>query len=268
MASEGLNGTCCGTIEATEAYMNGLRADPRFSNIEFKVDRAETNAFRKLFVRVRDEIITLGPNENPVGVEPGRYAEAEEFKAALHDPNAIILDGRNAYESDIGKFEGAICPPVENFRELPEWIRENLADAKDKPIYTYCTGGIRCEKLTAWMRREGFSNVTQLRGGIVAYGYNENTLGEGFEGECYVFDERISTPVNRTGKAIAIATCRFCGCSSSRYINCANVECNLQYVCCEQCERGTSHSCSSECASAPRKRLSGRKLSESLTLSG
>ncbi|KAA2302120.1 hypothetical protein FY526_21480, partial [Clostridioides difficile] len=116
----------------------------------------------------------------------------KEFHEHLQRDDVIVIDGRNDYEYEIGHFRGAIRPDVESFREFPEWIRENLGDMKDKTIITYCTGGIRCEKLTGFMINEGFQDVAQLDGGIVTYGKDPEVQGHLFDGKCYVFDERIS----------------------------------------------------------------------------
>ncbi|MBS1705704.1 MAG: rhodanese-related sulfurtransferase [Armatimonadetes bacterium] len=263
VASEGLNGTVSGPVQATDEYKSRLHADPRFADMLFKEDPVETHVFQKLFVRVRPEIITLGPAEPADAVhEAGPYVSPEDFLEGIDDPNTIILDGRNKYESDLGRFKNAVCPPLMNFREFPEWLRENLADAKDKKIYTYCTGGVRCEKLTAWMIKEGFSNVFQLKDGIVTYGRDNAVLGDGWEGECYVFDERVSVPINHTPGDHIITECLHCGVKTARAQNCTNVQCNVQFVCCESCSGTFGGACSAECEGAKFHRVPGRKLGE------
>ncbi|MNJ46929.1 putative rhodanese-related sulfurtransferase [compost metagenome] len=249
IASEGINGTVSGTVEQTEKYMHDLRANPLFHDIVFKIDETEGHAFKKMFVRHKEELVTfryeheLDPNKIS-----GKRLSPAEFHEQLQQEDVIVIDGRNDYEYDIGHFRGAIRPEVESFREFPEWIRENLSQYKDKKILTYCTGGIRCEKLTGFLMHEGFQDVAQLEGGIVTYGKDPEVKGHLFDGKCYVFDERISVPINRTDEDIVIASCYHCGETNARYINCP--VCNLQHVCCETCEDEHHGFCSSECKEA------------------
>lgn len=246
VAPEGINGTCSGPVESTLKYREQLEQD--FPGIVFKIDPSEGHVFQKLFVRARPEIISLGV---PVSVEDtGGYLSPKEWREAMADPNTILLDGRNAYESDIGRFEGAICPDVNNFRDFPAWIEENLADKKDAKILSYCTGGIRCEKLTAWMKAAGFKDVWQLDGGIVTYGKDPDTKGEGFEGQCYVFDERIGVPIGPPTEEKVLTHCIECGAVSTRLVNCTNVECNVMMTLCEECAKD-GDVCSEECRNAP-----------------
>jgi UPF0176 protein len=157
------------------------------------------------------------------------------------------LDGRNYYEYDIGHFRGAIRPEVESSRDFPEWIRQNLSEFKDRPILTYCTGGIRCEKLSGFLLKEGFKDVSQLDGGIVTYGKDPEVKGRLFDGKCYVFDERISVPINSTDEDIIVGRCHHCGKEEDRYINCANDDCHKKHVCCVECEEEHNSFCSLEC---------------------
>ncbi|MOA34191.1 putative rhodanese-related sulfurtransferase [compost metagenome] len=137
-----------------------------------------------------------------------------------------------------------------SFREFPEWIRNNLSQFKDKKVLTYCTGGIRCEKLTGFLIHEGFQDVAQLDGGIVTYGKDSDVQGRLFDGKCYVFDERISVPINRTDEDIVIGHCYHCEVSNDRYINCP--VCNLQYICCDDCEHEHHGFCSDACREAAK----------------
>ncbi len=246
IASEGINGTLSGTIEQTERYMRDLRANPLFSDIVFKIDEADGHTFKKMFVRHKKELVTFryGKELDPNRISGKRLSPAE-FYEQLQNEDVIVLDGRNDYEYDIGHFRGAIRPEVESFREFPEWIRNNLSDYKDKKVLTYCTGGIRCEKLTGFLLSEGFSDVAQLEGGIVTYGKDPQVQGRLFDGKCYVFDERISVPINRTEEDVVIGHCYHCGTSHDRYINCP--VCNLQHICCEECEAEHHGFCSDAC---------------------
>ncbi len=249
IAAEGINGTLSGTVEQTEKYMNDLRTNPLFADIVFKIDEAEGHTFKKMFVRHKEELVTFRYEEElDPNVISGKRLSPAEFYEQLQQDDVIVLDGRNDYEYDIGHFRGAIRPEIDSFREFPEWIRQNLGDHKDKKILTYCTGGIRCEKLTGFLLNEGFNDVAQLEGGIVTYGKDPQVNGRLFDGKCYVFDERISVPINRTDEDIVIASCFHCGITHDRYINCP--VCNLQYVCCEDCEDEHHGFCSDACREA------------------
>ncbi|ANY75645.1 oxygen-dependent tRNA uridine(34) hydroxylase TrhO [Paenibacillus ihbetae] len=248
VAAEGINGTVSGTIEQTEQYMRDMHANPLFADMVFKVDPSEGHAFKKMFVRHRKELVTFRvEDELDPNVISGKRLSPKEFFEYLQRDDVIVIDGRNDYEYDIGHFRNAIRPDVQSFREFPEWIRENLSEHKDKIILTYCTGGIRCEKLTGFMLKEGFHDVAQLEGGIVTYGKDPEVQGRLFDGKCYVFDERISVPINRTDEDIIVGKCHHCGKPEDRYINCDNDACHLQHICCEECEELHNSCCSAEC---------------------
>jgi len=252
VAKEGINGTVSGTVEQTEQYMNTMHADPRFAEMVFKVDEADNHAFKKMHVRPRSELVTLrleddvNPNELT-----GKYLEPKEFYEAMQDENTVVIDARNDYEYDLGHFRGAVRPDIEAFRELPEWIRENKQHFEGKKILTYCTGGIRCEKFSGWLLKEGFEDVSQLHGGIVTYGKDPVAQGKLWDGQCYVFDSRISVPVNQTEHVI-VGKDYFTGEACERYVNCANPECNKQILCSEENEHKYLRGCSHECRVHPR----------------
>lgn len=248
IAHEGINGTLSGTVAQTDAYMEHMHANPLFSDMVFKIDEADGHVFKKLFVRPRPELVTFRLEKD---IDPnqlsGKRLKPKEFLEALQQEDVIVLDGRNDYEYDIGHFRGAIRPEVESFREFPEWIRNNLSQYKDKKILTYCTGGIRCEKLSGFLLREGFKDVSQLDGGIVTYGQDPEVKGKLFDGKLYVFDERITVPVNRTGEEVIVGKCYHCGTAAEKYINCAYDFCHRQHIVCEACEDERSGYCSPEC---------------------
>lgn len=255
VAPEGINGTVSGTYEQTQIYMDHLKADPRFEDIVFKIDEVEEHAFKKMFVRHKKELVTWRFEDD---VDPnqlsGKRLSPKEFYEALQDEDVIVIDGRNDYEYEIGHFRGAIRPDVKASRDFPKWVRENISQFKDKKVLTYCTGGIRCEKFSGFLLQEGFQDVSQLDGGIVTYGKDDEVQGKLWDGKLYVFDERISVPVNRTEEDVVIATCYYCGKTEDRYVNCANPECNKQHVCCPECEVKHKRSCSKECLDHPRNR--------------
>ncbi|AOZ91829.1 rhodanese-related sulfurtransferase [Paenibacillus crassostreae] len=248
IAEEGINGTVSGTVEQTEQYMKDLHANPLFADMVFKIDESHEHAFKKIFVRYKQELVTFRYDKH---LDPntisGKRLSPTEFHEQLQQDDVIVIDGRNDYEYEIGHFRNAIRPDVESFREFPEWIRANLSEFKDKKVLTYCTGGIRCEKLTGFLMHEGFNDVAQLDGGIVTYGKDPEVQGRLFDGKCYVFDERISVPINHTDEDIVVGKCYHCGKSEDRYINCRYKLCNAKHVCCEECEAEHRGFCSEEC---------------------
>src|SRR5690625_4517148 len=252
VATEGINGTVSGTVEATNKYMEVMNNDPRFADMIFKVDEAEGHAFKKMHVRPRPELVTLRLEED---IDPreitGEYLDPKEFYEALQDEDTVVLDARNDYEYDLGHFRGAIRPDIETFRELPEWVEENKELLDGKKVVTYCTGGIRCEKFSGWLKKSGFEDVAQLHGGIVTYGKDPEVQGELWDGQLYVFDERISVPVNRKEHVI-VGKDYFDGKPCERYVNCANPECNKQILCSEENEHKYMRSCTHECRVHPR----------------
>ncbi len=255
VATEGINGTVSGTVEQTEKYMEFMRSDARFSDMIFKIEKSEGHAFKKLKIRVKPEIVNLSLDKdlNPNEIT-GKHLSPKEFLETLQQDDVIVLDARNTYEYDLGHFRGAIRPDIETFRELPKWVEENLSEHKDKKILTYCTGGIRCEKFSGFLVNEGFKDVSQLEGGIITYGYDPEVKGALWDGKCYVFDERISVPVNRSGEETVVGKCHHCGKPEERYVKCGNPECNKHLLLCEDCEHEHYRSCSQECKDHPHNR--------------
>ncbi|MFN0199988.1 MAG: rhodanese-related sulfurtransferase [Bacteroidia bacterium] len=255
IASEGINGTVSGLKADTARYMEWMQQHLVFQGIEFKIDEHDKHAFLKLHVRVKNEIVRFNmPNlVEQCGTTP--YVEPEEFRKILKEaetnPDIVILDARSKYEYEVGKFKGAITLDIENFRELPDHESE-LAKLKGKKIYTYCTGGIKCEKISGWLQQiSGADAVYQLHGGIVRYG--KEAKGEDFEGDCYVFDQRVVVPVNQVNPK-SIGHCSICGDDTSKMMNCANAECNNHVLVCEKCFHDHEGCCSTACMEAPRRR--------------
>ncbi|MDO9628273.1 MAG: rhodanese-related sulfurtransferase [Acholeplasmataceae bacterium] len=254
ISREGINGTVSGTVEQTNLYMKMLEENKHFKGIQFKIDEVSEHVFKKMHVRVKNELVnfSLEDDINPKEIT-GKYLEPIDFYQGLLDPNTIVIDARNDYEYDIGHFRGAIKPEIQTFRELPNWIREHKELFKGKKIMTYCTGGVRCEKFSGWLKREGFEDVGQLHGGIVTYGKDPIAQGEFWDGNCYVFDKRLSVPINRVEHVI-VGRDYFTGEPCERYINCANPECNKQIIASEENERINLGACSDTCRSHPRNR--------------
>lgn len=272
VADEGINGTVSGTIEQTNAYMELMKNDPRFSTTIFKIDEAEQNAFKKMHVRYRPELVNLSLEDdvNPLELT-GAYLDPKEFREAMLDENTVVIDARNDYEFDLGHFRGAIRPEIRSFRELPQWIRDNKEQFMEKRVLTYCTGGIRCEKFSGWLVREGFKDVGQLHGGIATYGKDPEVQGDLWDGQMYVFDSRIAVPINQKEHVI-VGRDWFDGSPCERYINCGNPECNRQMLASEENEAKYLGACSHECRVHPNNRyikahqLSNQEVQERLAL--
>ncbi len=253
VADEGLNGTVSGTVEQCKTYMDMLLADERFAGIDFKIDEVDEPSFTKMHVRYKTEIVHSGLR-NPEYINPrketGKHLEPKEFLEMKDHEDVIILDVRSNYEHNVGRFKNAITLDIENFRDFPAMI-EKLAEYKDKKILTYCTGGIKCEKASALLLKEGFKDVYQLHGGIIKYG--KEVGGKDFEGKCYVFDNRIVVDVNNINPKI-ISKCRNCGKETPKMINCANPECNEHFTQCDECGDNLLGCCSDKCMEHPRRR--------------
>ena len=250
IAKEGINGTISGLKADCEKYMEYLHNDPRFSHTEFKVEPFDSHAFRKLNVRVKDEIVHSGLKHIDPSKKTGKYIEPHEFKKIKNDDDVVIVDVRSNYEHNIGKFKNAISFDIENFRDFPGKVEE-LEKYKDKSVITYCTGGVKCEKASAYLIEKGFKYVYQLHGGIIKYGSEEG--GEDFDGKCYVFDNRIIADVNKVNPTV-ISSCQICGTDCDRMVNCANPECNKHVPICDKCAEEMEGACSKKCKDHPKKR--------------
>ncbi len=251
VSHNGINGTVSGTVEQTNAYMEKMHADPRFEDTFFKIDEHDGHAFKKMHVRPRKELVTLRLEE-PVDPNEltGEYLKPTEFYEAMQDENTVILDTRNDYEYDVGHFRGAIRPDIHSFRELPDWVKENKHLLEGKRVLTYCTGGIRCEKFTGWLMKEGIEDVAQLEGGIVTYGKDPEVQGKLWDGLCYVFDNRLTVPINRTDHVV-VGRDHFDGKPCERYVNCADPVCNKQILCSEENEHKYLRGCTDACRRSP-----------------
>ena len=234
IAAEGINGTLAGPLEAVNEYVRALHSDERFADVEIKVSHGDERTFPKLVVKVRKEIVTLGAG----ALEPDRHNQLSptEWKTMLEgDPDVVLLDVRNRYESDAGRFEGAVVCDIEHFRELPDYVRE-LGELKQKKVLMYCTGGIRCEKASALLRSRGFERVFQLHGGIVTY--QEQFGNEHWQGECFVFDQRMTVRVD--DGLVEIGRCAHTGATTSRFVNCLHDPCHKLFILSEEAELANS----------------------------
>ena len=251
VATEGLNGTVSGTAESCARYMAAVKADPRFVSLEFKVDTVSAHTFQKLHVRVKPEIVHSSLRHVRPHEKTGQHLSPEEFKALKDRDDVVMVDVRSDYEYNLGRFKNAVTLDMENFRDFPERVGR-LKQFKDKKILTYCTGGVKCEKASAYLLEQGFENVYQLHGGIIKYGFEAG--GEDFDGQCYVFDNRVAVEVNRVNPTV-ILHCQHCQEPSNRLVDCANPHCNVHMPMCAACGEELQGACSDTCAAHPAKRF-------------
>ncbi len=253
IAREGINGTLAGSVEAINQYKKFLLSLPGFAQTEFKEDASLFLPFQDLRVKTREEIVALKAS---VPVDPnqetgGKYLDPLEWRKALEEDQEItLLDVRNNYESQIGHFKGAIKPDVENFFDFEKWLDQAELD-QNKKVLMYCTGGIRCEKFSVLMKKKGYKDIYQLRGGIINYAQKEK--GAYFKGKCFVFDDRLAVVVN-PNEQVPISCCEITGIPCDQYLNCANIECNRLFICSPEGALKMGGCCSDHCRRAERKR--------------
>ncbi len=248
VATEGLNITLEGKTEDTETLIKEMEKDSRFLNIHMKKSEGTGNAFPRLSVKVRPEIVSLhlGTCDIDPNQTTGIHLAPEELhKWIAEGKEFYIVDMRNAYEHMVGKFTGSICPPMENFRDLPKLLK-TIQHLKNKTVLTVCTGGVRCEKASGYLITQGFKDVYQLDGGIVSY--MEKYPNEDFEGKLYVFDGRVTMGFYTDDpKHKVIGICASCGSSAENIVDCREFGCNGQFILCAGCEakqiqeRGHTH---------------------------
>jgi len=192
LASEGINGSFGGKREDMDRLYEFIRQDERFADLNFKETFDNENPFEKAKVKLRKEIVTMGiQNVDPLKTV-GTYLEPEQWNELIQDPEVVIIDTRNDYEFELGTFKNAINPNTENFRDFPEYVEKELSNKKDKKIAMFCTGGIRCEKSTAYLKEQGFPNVYHLHDGILNYIEKMPKEESLWEGQCFVFDNRVA----------------------------------------------------------------------------
>jgi len=250
-AEEGVNGTVSGKIEHIERYKVHLTSYPVFKDIWFKEVETVEHAFKKMHVRLKNEIVHSALNCTSLK-NGGKRLDPKKLKEFYDSgKDFIIIDARNQYESEIGRFKNAITPPMKNFRGWKQAVEE-LKENKDKTIVTYCTGGIRCEKASAHMVEQGFKDVYQLDGGI--FNYINQYPDTHWEGGMFVFDERRVINPNTKEELKHIAKCYYCRKLTSYYINCHNQDCDKLFVCCHDCKVEQDYCCSDECGNSTNKR--------------
>ena len=192
LAEEGINGTVSGSRQGIDTLLAYLNNDPRIAPISHKESLDETQPFHRTKVKLKKEIVTMGVE----GIDPlrtvGTYVKPQDWNALISDPEVTVIDTRNDYEIEIGTFKNAINPNTESFREFPQYVKDNLAPRKNKKVAMFCTGGIRCEKSTAYLKEQGFDEVYHLEGGILKYLEEVPKTDTLWEGDCFVFDNRVA----------------------------------------------------------------------------
>ena len=247
LAEEGINAQLSVPESNWDKFVSELYSIPEFLDIPFKsAVQDDGKSFYKLVVKVREKIVADGiedPLFNPS--DTGYYLNASEFNEYLAKPDTIVVDMRNHYESEVGRFENAFCPDADTFREELPLVVDHLKGNEHKNVLMYCTGGIRCEKASAYLKYKGFENVFHLRGGIIQYAkeIKDQGLKSKFIGKNFVFDERIGERITED----VIATCHQCGETCDRHVNCKNDDCHLLFIQCEKCETEMNGCCTPEC---------------------
>ena len=247
LAHEGINAQMCVPEDKFEKFRQALYSDKRFENIPFKIAVEDNSkSFYKLTIKVRNKIVADGLSDDAFDVtNVGKHLTAEEWNEEMKKKNTVVVDMRNFYESEVGKFENAICPEAHSFRQELPMVKDILKGKEEEKILLYCTGGIRCEKASAYLKHHGFKDVNQLHGGIIEYAREVKAKGleSKFKGKNFVFDERMGERI--TGDVIS--HCYQCGDVSYSHINCVNDGCHLLFIQCELCKEKYEGCCSDEC---------------------
>lgn len=247
IAREGINAQVSVPEHNFEIFSAKLYQREAFKDIPFKTAvEDDSKSFLKLIVRIKQKIVADGLNDDAFDVtNVGKHLTAKEFNEAMESEDTIVVDMRNQYESEVGHFENAICPDVDTFKEELPHVLEELQDKKDKKILLYCTGGIRCEKASAYFKHHGFEDVNQLHGGIIDYvrQIREEGLPSRFIGKNFVFDDRLGERITPD----VIASCHQCGKPCDNHTNCANDDCHLLFIQCDACKEKFENCCTPAC---------------------
>jgi UPF0176 protein len=244
IGKEGINGAVCGKNEKIELFKKILRR--KFPNLTFRQQDSNNNTYHKLVVRLRDEICVFG-EETDLG-NTGNHLKPEELKQLYGNQDEFIMvDARNDYEYKVGAFKNAIKLPIKNFREFAK-SSEVLEPLKNKKLVLYCTGGVRCEKASAYLKEQGFKDVNQLDGGIINY-VNQFPNNNEWQGGLFVFDDRLVSDVGET-----ITLCYFCKAETKQYTNCHNLDCDKLFIACAICLKKMNNSCSEICLNSEKRR--------------
>jgi len=247
VSGEGINAQISVPVGRFEEFRDDLYSITFLDKLRLNLAiEDDGKSFYKLKIKIREKIVADGLSDESFDVtNTGKHLSAIEFNKLTDDEKTILIDMRNHYEHEVGHFEGAILPDVDTFRDELQEVRQMLEGKEEKNIVMYCTGGIRCEKASAWLKHEGFPNVHQLEGGIIEYARQaeKDGLKNKFKGKNFVFDERLGERISDE----VIAKCHQCGASCDDHTNCVNEACHLLFIQCEECKKKTENTCSKEC---------------------
>lgn len=252
ISEQGINGQMSGIREEAEAYMKWMHANPLFENMRFKIHTYHENVFPRQTIKYRKQLVALDEEVDLSKI--GEHVSPAQWKSLLEsEEKPVLLDVRNDYEWEVGRFEGAVCPPCETFRQFGQYTEElkSQVDPQTTPVMMYCTGGIRCELYSSLLIKQGFKKVYQLDGGIINYGLKQG--GDHWLGKLFVFDDRLTVPISEEETPV-IGKCIHCQIPIEAYYNCANMDCNRLFLCCPACLKQFKGCCCSECQTAPRLR--------------
>jgi len=255
ISHDGINAQMSALKEHALEYIDWMRSDERFKEIDFKLHSYDEQVFPRTTVKFRKQLVALDHDANPhMG---GEHISSEKWKEMLKTERekVLLLDVRNDYEWKIGRFEGAVKPELDMFRKFPTYAKElkEKYDLKNTKVMMYCTGGIRCELYSSLMKDVGFEQVFQLDGGVIRYGLEQGQ--DLWEGKLFVFDDRMAIPLDENAEVKPIDTCHKCDAPSDVYYNCANMDCNNLFLSCPKCAEELAGCCSRDCSCAPRLRV-------------
>lgn len=252
ISEQGINGQLSISSQDAPKYMEWMNQRTEFKGIKFKIHKYHEHVFPRLTIKYRKQLVAVDANCNME--KRGRYLSPKQWKEMLESKNErILIDVRNDYEWKIGHFDGAELPHCETFRDFNDYALElkNKVGSKKTPVMMYCTGGIRCELYSAILKEKGFENVFQLEGGVINYGLQEGT--DHWKGKLFVFDDRLAVPISDEETQV-IGKCHHCGKSNDNYYNCANMDCNFLFLCCQECLSQYLGCCCEKCKTAERLR--------------
>lgn len=254
ISEQGINGQLSAIRHDAEAYIAWMHDRTEFQEVKFKIHPSHENVFPRATVKYRKQLVAI---DTDVDLSMrGDHVTPEQWKKMLDDSESekVLIDVRNDYEWKVGRFAGAELPPCETFREFTDYADKlkEKADPQKTPVMMYCTGGIRCEVYSAILKKKGFEKIYQLDGGIIGYGLDQGN--KHWEGKLFVFDDRLAIPISDKGEAPVIGTCHHCNTANETYYNCANMDCNLLFLCCMTCLQKYLGCCCKTCTEGKRLR--------------
>lgn len=252
LSETGINCQMSGSVATIEEYKTWISSRPEFSGAKFKIDHYHTHAFPKVIIKYRRQLVAFDA-EVDFSLR-GKHVTPSEWKSMMEkDDGHLVLDIRNDYEWEVGRFDSADRPPCQTsrgFKEYAKQLKEKI-NPKETPVMMYCTGGIRCELFSALLKADGFEKVYQLDGGVINYGHQEGS--KHWKGKLFVFDDRMAAPISNEAAPV-VGSCHLCKLPNEAYYNCANMDCNALFLCCSSCLKEFKGCCKESCMTATRVR--------------